>query len=76
MSRILLSPTKWEYAPASVLGEAHAHGAPDARTAGWGWTPCKSFPTEIHDELRAAGRIGDWNKGRVEHDVQCELPLS
>lgn len=55
MSLAKLSPTRWEYAE---------HETTD-------WSACSQFPTEIHLELRAAGKIPDWNKGRAEHDVQC-----
>jgi beta-mannosidase len=61
MSVQVLAPTSWHFAQAAIpLTEAE-------------WTPCTQFPTEIHLELRAANRIPDWNKGRTEHDVQCEL---
>ncbi|ORY21893.1 glycoside hydrolase [Naematelia encephala] len=66
MSLQVIKPTTWQYAESPVY-EPHAV-VPDLKGAEW--TDCTQFPTEIHLELRAAGRIPDWNKGRAEHDVQ------
>jgi len=34
--------------------------------------PCTRFPTSVHVELLAAGKIADPYKGLNEADVQCE----
>ena len=62
MSLKLLTPSSWHYADvtSSSLDQVD-------------WSECTQFPTEIHLELRAAGKIPDWNKGRAEHDVQCGI---
>ena len=64
MSVQKLAPTNWTYAQIPSA-ELPISGATE-------WNRCSQFPTEIHLELRGAGKIPDWNKGRAEHDIQCE----
>jgi hypothetical protein len=36
------------------------------------WTPCASFPTSVHVELKKQGKIHDPFEGLNEWDVQCQ----
>ena len=63
MAHQVIDPVSWSYA------EIPSADLPNGLVE---WNQCSQFPTEIHLELRAAGKIPDWNKGRAEHDVQCE----
>ena len=64
MSLQVIKPTSWAY--------THVPKSSSCWQSTGEWTKCLHFPTEIHYELREAGAIPDWNKGRAEHDIQCE----